>query len=156
MEYDESQIEKDFAERTWRNLQYIRGAPQEQKEQRLANEFTQMINSMLGLLVFLKERFFRSIPETRLCDLEAEGLPKIKVMPESSETVDTFRELVRHLRNAVAHFNVEFLVEAHQLWGVRVKNQAKTWIAELSSQQLEKITELLFRQLFGTEPPACP
>ena len=34
---------------------------------------TQLVNSMLGLLVFPRERFLDQIPQTSLSDLEADG-----------------------------------------------------------------------------------
>lgn len=58
MEY--SDVVKDFAERTLVNLRQIESLSESGYE---AYEVTQLINSLLGLLIFPKERFHESIPE---------------------------------------------------------------------------------------------
>ena len=115
-------------------------------------EVTQLINSLLGLLVFPSEKFFRSLPRTQLARLQRDGWPIPQVVG-SYQQARHLQELIRYLRNAVAHFNVEFLPkevtgtqERPEITGLRVWNtdpntRAKTWEATLSLRDLEGITE---------------
>ena len=87
---------RDFAERTRKNLRTIEDLQAKGGE---AYEVTQLVNSMLGLLVFPRERFFDQIPQTSLSDLEADGWPVPKVVGDFPQARD-LRELIRYLRNA--------------------------------------------------------
>lgn len=94
---------RDFAQRTRTNLRTIEDFRASGGK---AYEVTQLVNSMLGLLVFPRERFIDQIPETSLDDLEAAGWPVPKVVGEFPQARD-LRQLIRYLRNAIAHFNIE-------------------------------------------------
>jgi len=138
-------VVKDFAERTKQNLENIRKASKNGSQAQVC-EVTQLINSLLGLLVFPQQQYFETIPKLRLSDLEAKGWPEIKQSPDFPENVGTLDRLMRYLRNAVAHFNMKFLTnDNHQISGVCVWNTnfngQRTWMAELSAGELEKITE---------------
>jgi hypothetical protein len=138
-------VVKDFAERTKRNLDNIRKALQNESQAQVC-EVTQLLNSMLGLLLFPPQQYFETIPKIPLSDLEAKGWPKIKQSPDFPEKVSTLDRLMRYLRNAVAHFNMKFLTnDNHQISGVCVWNTdfsgQRIWMAELSLMDLEKITE---------------
>ncbi len=133
----------DFATRTKKNLELIRRLQAEDPESEIY-EVTQLVNSMLGLLVFPKERYFKEIPETSLAELEAQGWP-IPKMRGDFKNPETLRQLIRLLRNSIAHFNLEFVVnERQQISGLILCNMQrgkKTWEAELSLGDLEGITE---------------
>lgn len=138
-------VVKDFAERTKRNLENIRKTSQNESQTKVC-EVTQLLNSMLGLLVFPQQQYFETIPKLPLSDLEAKGWPKIKQSPDFPDKVSTLDKLMRYLRNAVAHFNMKFLTnDNHQISGVCVWNinfnGQRTWMADLSLKDLEKITE---------------
>ena len=146
MEY--KNVIEDFVARTRHNLHYIRETARAQSDDgdsgATVYEFTQLVNSMLGLLVFPQERFFDSIPTTPLRELEEAGWPSIRVSDGFPDTVDNLKDLMRYLRNAVAHFNMQFLTRSSQLSGVRVWNTRRgkrTWQADLSIEDLEQITE---------------
>jgi len=138
----------DFAERTSSNLAAIRRMRANGDAQ--VFEVTALINSMLGLLVLPHESYVRSIPAIPLHDLRSQGWPVPRVI-EPFPNVADLRTLIRYLRNAVAHFNIEFLVDAHlEIVGLRVWNERwdairkaknKTWEAELSLVDLEAITQ---------------
>ena len=138
-------VVKDFAERTKRNLENIRKTSQNESQTKVC-EVTQLLNSMLGLLVFPPQQYFETIPKVPLSDLEAKGWPKIKQSPDFPNPVCTLDRLMRYLRNAVAHFNMKFLTnESRQISGICVWNTnsegQRIWMAELSIKDLEKITE---------------
>jgi HEPN pEK499 p136 len=63
---------RDFAERTRKNLRTINDLKAKGVE---VYEVTQLVNSMLGLLVFPRENFIDQVPQTSLSELEADGWP---------------------------------------------------------------------------------
>lgn len=129
----------DFARRTRTNLEFIESA---QKDGNRVFEVTQLANSLLGLLVFPREQYMQSIPDTPLSELVNRGWPNIHTthgrLPQ-----ETLRQLMRMLRNSIAHCNVEFLPDQDmQIVGIRVWNgprNNKTWQAELSIADLRSI-----------------
>lgn len=130
----------DFATRTRKNLDTIKTL---QKEGREAYEVTALINSMLGLLVFPQQSFMDAIPETSLSEVQAQGWPVPKVRGHF-EQVATLRQMVNYLRNAIAHCNLQFLAPDGQIAGLVVwnmRNGRKTWEAELTLDDLEKIVD---------------
>ena len=74
MQYHEQFI-IDFAKRTRANLEFIEAA---EKDGQSVFEVTQLANSLLGLLIFPKERYMDSIPNTPLAELVSNGWPDIK------------------------------------------------------------------------------
>jgi hypothetical protein len=131
----------DFAKRTKHNLDRIR---QMKQGDETVYEVTQLINSMLGLLVFPKENFYENIPRIPIDELERKGWIIPKVIGSFPQVTD-LRELIRYLRNAIAHFNLEFYNEGtDEIKGIMVWNYKKdsiNWKAKLTIQELESITE---------------
>ena len=140
----------DFAWRTQQNLRAIETAEQNGA---CVFETTQLINSMLGLLVFPREEFVDRIPKTPLSQLRSEGWPVPRVRPGFAQASD-LAELVRYLRNAISHFNLKFQRDSQsRISGVRVWNTRcgeKTWEADLQLDELrgiaEHFTELLVKK----------
>lgn len=136
----------DFAQRTRANLEAIR-------QQRITPgssqvfETTQLVNSMLGLLVFPQQRYIDRIPEAPLSELVAAGWPIPQVVGNHPQAED-LRQLVRLLRNAIAHFNIEFIpgadnqIEALTVWNTTPRPPHKvTWKARLTIADLDGITD---------------
>jgi len=109
---------RDFAERTLKNLESIEAVVRHDPHAEVF-EVTQLINSMLGLLVFPQQRFFESIPETSLVELRSNGWP-IPAMKGSPPYAENLRDLMRCLRNGISHCNLEFTSDGHQLSGLRI------------------------------------
>lgn len=149
MEYQ--QIIRDFVKRTQQNMLYIEEALEEGAE---VFEVTHLVNSLLGLLVFPQQKYFDAIPRIPLSQLENEGWPCIKVVGDFEPASD-LRELMRYLRNAIAHFIIEFVVDsAGQIVGLQVwniKNQRKSWQAEISLTELRllvnEFTDLILAEV---------
>ena len=142
MEYQN--VVRDFAERTRRNLHLLRRLQQENSELEVY-EVTQLVNSMLGLLVFPQQCWYEQIPETPLSKLKEQGWPIPRVVGDFLDPTD-LRQLVRYLRNAVSHFNIRFSVDDEgQIAGLTVWNRPPrseiNWRAELSLEEIELITE---------------
>ena len=98
---------------------------------------------MLGLLVFPKEKYFEQLPLIPFNELESNGwaIPKL----ESGCEIKNLRELIRFLRNAITHCNLEFLSnDGSEIIGLCVWNKNKngdiTWKAKLSITDIEQIT----------------
>ncbi|VFU09777.1 HEPN family nuclease [Methylocella tundrae] len=109
----------DFADRTRHNLEVIQQAKEKGE---CVYEVTQLINSLLGLLVLPNERFTDIIPKTPLSELVEQGWPVPSVSGEFREATD-LRELVRYLRNAISHFNIDFHTDSKSaLSGITVWN----------------------------------
>lgn len=74
---------------------------------------TRLVNSLLGLLIFIKEQKFNDeIRQLSLASLEAQGWPRWK---SSVDQPKSLGQLVRHLRNAVAHGGIKFSSDATAL-----------------------------------------
>ena len=97
---------QDFAHRTRDNLETLRNLQKTQPDIKVY-EVTLLINSMLGLLVFPQQKYFDHIPKTPLGELASAGWP-IPTIEGDYPQVKDLRELVRYLRNAITHCNLEF------------------------------------------------
>jgi hypothetical protein len=139
MMYEE--VIRDFAFRTRMNLETIDRLHAEGKE---AYEVTQLVNSTLGLIVFPQQEWFARIPTTPLEELSRDDWPIPKVVGSFPQVTD-FQQLMRYLRNAIAHFNIKFIDDGQneirllRVWNT--KDKRKTWEAELSVADLRKIAE---------------
>lgn len=92
-----------FARRTKKNLDYLEQSRQNGAD---VHEVTQIVSSMLGLVIIPWERqLVAKLPEKSLGDLYTDGWPSWNLLLGST---DTLHELVRHLRNACAHGRVSF------------------------------------------------
>lgn len=72
-------------------------------------ETTQLLNGLIGLLFFPHEKMRELIPETSLQELEAWGFnPECIVNAGANKEPQelNLREIIRHLRNSVAHCRV--------------------------------------------------
>ena len=92
----------EFARRTRKNLAFILEAAREHRGE--VHEVTQLVNSLLGLVVFPWERSFaKSAARISVAGLVRRGWPEWKV--EVGESPNLW-DLIRHLRNGIAHGNV--------------------------------------------------
>lgn len=134
----------DFARRTAANLQSIRTI-RNQGNVPPVFEVTQLVNSMLGLLVFPQQRYIDSIPETPISELANNGWP-IPVLVGDYPQVPNLRQLVRMLRNAITHCNLEFEagdcneIEGLKVWNTDPRTGKVTWRARLTVNDLDVIT----------------
>jgi len=155
MEY--KKVVRDFAERTRINLAHIEESLSLGEQ---VFEVTQLVNSLLGLLVFPQQQFINQIPKTPMHELEKQGWPRIKVVGEYSPAKD-LQEQMCYLRNSIAHFNLKFLTnENSEIVGICVWNQRKqgknyitNWKAELPLIDLRmlvnKFVDLLLNKVEG-------
>tara|TARA_R110000744_G_scaffold118921_1_gene221984 strand:- start:10312 stop:10788 length:477 start_codon:yes stop_codon:yes gene_type:complete len=110
----------DFAKRTRLNLEAIETAKENGEDVR---EFTQLINSLLGLLIFPYEHPSCTIQPTPLEELvKVHGWPEIKASKGELKD-DTLGELIRVIRHSFAHCLVEFIPnDKREVGSVRLWN----------------------------------
>ncbi len=151
-------VVRDFALRTRKNLDALDALAENGRD---VYEVTQLINSMLGLLVFPQQEYVDKIPKTLLAELAKSGWPIPKVRGGFKQ-VENLNQLVRYLRNAVAHFNIKFLgdgqnnISVVRVWnmvpakdenGKVLRNndgsavEKKNWEAELGVAELRGIAD---------------
>ena len=154
---DYKNLVKDFVERTRKNLEYVQLSKSNDSSLDVY-EVTQLINSLLGLLVFPQQRYFDSIPETPIEELVEMGWPVPKLIGDFPQVKD-LKTLFRYLRNAISHFNIEFISDhTHVISGIRVWNIPPggkiNWKAELSLSDLELLTDRFTSLLLEEESAA--
>jgi len=101
-------IETEFIERTLRLIEQYYSVLDDYSFNEQFN-YTLTINCLLGLIVMPKERVISYVPINRLTrDYLAEiGAPSLKV----GANINTLRDLIKSLRNAVAHFDITVISE---------------------------------------------
>jgi hypothetical protein len=105
-----------FARRTRKNLDFISHAYLEGAD---VHVITQVASSLLGLIVFPKEKnLHRRFSHLSLDDLVAQGWPKWNFSFGTSDTLD---DLVYHLRNAVAHGHMSFSSDSRHVEEVSIE-----------------------------------
>jgi len=139
----------EFAKRTRKNFEHIERAFQAGED---VHVVTQLATSLLGLIVFPWEKQFdRRIKTQRLDELVKAGWPAWQV---SEGTSSTLGELVRHLRNAVAHGHLTFSSDSRHINEVAIefadyesKRPEPDWAARIETRDLRtfclKFIELL-------------
>lgn len=149
---------KDFARRTQKNLEFIERYKDDPGSE--VYEVTQLINSLLGLIVFPEQRFYNYIPEIPLAELEREGwrCPRVR---GNYPQVANLRELARYMRNAIAHSNLQFLDDRHSgsISGIILWNEnrrVKDWEVELTIPELKDLTEKFINLILNYPPSQRP
>jgi HEPN pEK499 p136 len=164
MEYQNLVI--DFATRTKANLEIIerlasqdasliiRNSSGELDEEEVeAYEVTQLVNSLLGLVIFPQQRYFEKIPQTPLLQLEDEGWPKPLLNGQLPTDLNNLQDLMRYVRNSIAHFNIEFTSNNdRRINGIKIWNNrrgSKNWSASLKLEELKvlvaKFTDMMLK-----------
>lgn len=144
MEFTEKFL-KDFIERTDVNLEFIRAAHANDKK---VFEVTQLINSMLGLLVFPKERLYDLIDKKKpLETYRQEGwkIPELTIC--KNQKWNNLQGFICKMRNGVSHSYIEFSsndgkeVSGMTIWDKSKKNKPNNWEVKFTIEQLMTFTE---------------
>ncbi len=130
-----------FAYRTKKNLLYIEAAVRVNAD---VHHVTQIVNSLLGLIVFPKERnLLKYVEHVRLSDLKKKRWPEWSISVGDSNTL---AELIRHLRNAASHGRIVFSSDSRspsKVW-IEAEDYSKrkaiklTWKASIRADQLRE------------------
>jgi hypothetical protein len=158
--YEADNLVLDFARRTKKNLEFIEEvvARSSTDSGHQVYEVTQLINSLLGLLVFPKERYYDDLPEIPLQDLVKDGWPEIRLLVGRFEPKN-LKQLMRYLRNGIAHHNIEFTSQDGKtisgliIWNIR--NKRIDWKVELTLNDIRlivyKFIELLEERIVNRQ-----
>lgn len=137
----------DFAERTLKNLDHIQALASAGNEDLFP--VTQLWNSLLGLVVLPRERDIKRIPRRDLEDLTSDG------WTFNGGESRKLRDIVLKLRNAVSHFNVEFMsgpegqITSVTVWNERLDEEGKPikgsrgWQGHLTVAELDRVARLI-------------
>ncbi|GAA5343239.1 MAG: hypothetical protein canaca05_07390 [Anaerolineaceae bacterium] len=147
-------LEDEFISRTEKNLRAIEKLSREGES---VYEVTQLINSLLGLLVYPKENFFDEIPEITRETMINQGWP---LPDEEISQIQNLRDLVKNMRNAVAHINIEFSANKNEIEGIRFKNYAihdkdrenPLWIGEYRLEPLKSFVDMFLDHISKNKP----
>ena len=122
---------KDFVKRTYRNLEHIEQSYSCNVDD--VYEFTQLVNSLLGLLVIPQEKERGRINN----DYVSEGilllLQRSIILDDYNN--DSFNEILRHMRNAIAHGSIEVSSTNGEISSIKFTDRNR-FIIELSCSQL--------------------
>ena len=144
------ELVKEFGERTLSNLDFV----QRHAHRSDVYEITQLWNSLSGLLVLPYEHEVDAI-QGSLTEAAGRGWPDLSEtfpLNDAQSASTDLADQIRRLRNAVSHYNVEFLSERGSIIGVRVwshqllrgsgKSQREmpiNWRTEISIAQLDQL-----------------
>ncbi len=159
MEYQN--FTKSFPLRTWDNLILFQDIYSGQKkiynstqEKELAQEneiklyeITQLINSLLGLLVFFKA-FGHSIPNNNLSDFTENKVMTLNENTWENVSDSSLNDVLRHLRNALAHGNIipqeqNGKVEGFEFQDKKDDHSPIYWKLQLENHAIWKMAEAL-------------
>jgi hypothetical protein len=118
---------RDIMRRTMHNLQFVEARAGADGPY----EVTQLVNSFLGALAHPWEAYRHDLTAVSLAQAHAAGWPAVAKERPSDRDPDSLGDLVRLMRNALAHGNVEFLpdasaeIRALRLWNI--DRGRRTW-----------------------------
>lgn len=135
----------EFARRTRRNLEFIEKAKETGEH---VHVVTQLTISLLGLVVFPKERLLLDQAKAKtLAAMRAEKWPdwKISLDAEPKHPTKSLHDILWHVRNAVAHGRLTFTSDSEYLHEVAIvveDNMPKVpepyWRAEIDGENLRR------------------
>ena len=157
-----------IAVRTQKNLEYIYKKSKCECED--VEEFTQLLNSMLGMVISLREDYFKEIPvswekveeeileelndQIDLDDIKAIiGKPPNQESPKLEQSSTSFSRLITKVRHAFAHRGFSLISDGlGEIKGVTIWNKPmeaeelpenRTWEADVSEKQLKDLAYLI-------------
>ncbi len=157
-------ILSEFIKRSKDNLESIQKLANEEKlagiseKDKSAFEVTQLINSLLGLVVLPQQRLFDKIPKTSFDNLRNAGWPSDFLKPSTRNDLDNnLRSLSICLRNGITHFNIEAIEQTGEISGVIIcdKKTPKCpphWEVILTLSELQCVVEK-FGEVVKTNHP---
>jgi hypothetical protein len=153
----------DFMRRTKANLGVIENGALNEPHRFF--EVTQLINSVIGLLMFPSEELLNKLPGKKLSEVGHEvELPKLLYGTYRGEEDPDVRTAIRYLRNGFAHYNIQFVNTNNVIQGLYVWNRPQPrgkpdWIAYVSIKALRGLFEEfcgIFEKISRNEAEAGP
>lgn len=140
MEYTD-QFERDFMRRT---LELVRGYEG-------PYDATNLLNCLLGLLIVPKEKSFDKIPNDPVDRLGDWGISPASIKSFGRKDSKTLRQVVRGLRNAVAHFRFEPMHVSGRCVGFRFHDDSG-FRATIENDEMRVFVEKLAQHLESQFP----
>jgi hypothetical protein len=143
-----------FARRVRKNLAFI---VKKRNEGEDVHEVTQLVTSLLGLIIFPWEagalQHLESLP---LSELEAEGWPGWDIQLDDKGDTKSLGKLTGHLRNAACHRRLKFSSEHREMHKVEIefedaanKKSPPNWRAKINAADLAVFCERFTKRLEG-------
>lgn len=143
----EKELFQTFANRTWQNFLWMKNKLGQSEKDKPPFDTTQLINSMLGLLVFQKEKNKNNFPskDVALEQLRVDGWP-LPIRIQGNIQPATLWGLITMLRHAIAHGGIELIKDknnSNEIGAVRFVNKRLQeskkieWEGEMSVADLE-------------------
>ena len=129
----------DVMYRTMANLEFIEHHAQKSGPY----EVTQLINSFLGALAHPWERLSNDLNELSLEMAQRNGWPRIPKERDNDRNPKTIGDLVRFVRNALAHGNIEHLpgqdgeIRALKIWNL--DRGRRTWGSVVTTDSIREL-----------------
>lgn len=98
---------KDFAQRTKQNYNSLAKGQY---------EVTQLINSAVGLLIIPNQKMFNKIEDSIISEELFDRVKGCIIQNTYAEAMN-LKQFTRHLRNSIAHGNMEFVAEQNSITG---------------------------------------
>jgi hypothetical protein len=141
-----------FAKRVRKNLEFIiknRSAGED------VHEVTQLVTSLLGLIVFPWEAgALKKLESMRLSDLEEMGWPRWNILLDEKNDTETLGRLIYHLRNAASHRRLRFFSDSPDMRQVEIefedslpKKSLPYWRAKINAAELKRFCDCFTEQL---------
>jgi hypothetical protein len=143
---------KEFAHRVRKNLDFVMKSRSEGED---VHEVTQLIISLLGLIVFpWEDGALRSIEGLTLTKLEQDGWPHWNITLDKKGDTHTLGKLIWHIRNAASHRRITFSSDDPEMSKVEIqfedvpgKNAPVNWSAKINSEDLKLFCDLFTKRL---------
>jgi hypothetical protein len=110
-------------------------------------EVTQLINTFLGALAHPFEAMREDLMALPLTDAAAQGWPTIKKERPSDNEPVSLGDLIRLMRNGLAHGNLDYLsdgkgqIYALRVWNTHPRTGARTWGAAVSVADMRRLLD---------------
>ena len=141
-----------FALRVRKNLDFIIKKRDEGED---VHEVTQLVTSLLGLIVFpWEDDALCTLESLSLSELEEEGWPRWNILLDERGDTTTLRKLIWHLRNAASHRRLEFSSDHREMDKVEIEfKDAPTakapinWHAKINAADLKEFCDRFTKRL---------
>jgi hypothetical protein len=125
------------------------------KEGEDVHEVTQLVTSLLGVIIFPWEAgALRQLESLPLSELETEGWPKWDIQLDKKDDTKTLGKLTGHLRNAACHRRLKFSSDDSEMHKVEIKFEDASsrgapanWCAKINAADLAAFCERFRKRL---------
>ncbi len=141
-----------FAQRVRKNLEFI---IKKRKKGEDVHDVTQLVTSLLGIIVFLwEDGALKYLESLRLSELEAKGWPRWDIQLDERGDTETLGKLIWHLRNAASHRRLRFSSDHREMQQVDIEfedapnaNAPPNWRAKINATDLKAFCDCFTKRL---------